>query len=85
MLYIYLSRGEVAAANEERKMNKTLEIGKDYGFAFGAPKGATMVYNGGNSWTGSYQGKTATVESPMQTAGALEYINRASVSMGRMA
>lgn len=69
-------------------MNKTLEIGKDYGSIFGlTPEMGTMVYNGGDSWTGSNPaaGKTMTLIAPKQTERALEYINRPNVSMGRMA
>ena len=88
----YISIGQAIKSDPQKgtKMNnakKTLEIGKDYGFVFGLTKGmGTMVFNGNDSWTATKSnGQTMTNVSQKTTASALEYINRAGVSMGAMA
>lgn len=67
-------------------MKKMLKIGTNYGPCFGVTKAdGTMIYNGGDTWTMSNtQGQTQTVDDPTITAGALEYINRPTITMGRM-
>jgi hypothetical protein len=69
---------------ENEMEKKTLEIGKDYGFAFALPEGGKMVYNGGHSWTAIMGDKMKTIDNEATTAKALEYINRPTIKMGRM-
>ena len=66
----------------------TLEAGKDYGFCFGISMdmkkaGMEMIYNGEISWTAKRPGAEQTADSQKTTDGAIEYINRANVNMGK--
>jgi len=66
-------------------MEKTLEIGTDYGFVFGLDaknKNQHMIYNGADSWTAKEGSRERTADSAGTTAKVLEYINRPTVMMG---
>jgi len=65
--------------------NTDLEIGRNYREIFGLSEGNEMIFNGGDSWTAKKtDGAEMTMESPKTTAAALEYLNKASISMGTM-
>ena len=68
--------------NEVQKMNKTLEIGKNYGSIFGLNEKQQMIFNGGISWTTKEGGREMTKECQKTTDSALAYINRPSSGTG---
>jgi hypothetical protein len=57
---------------------KELEIGKDYGFAFGLNKdaGQSLVYNGDNEWIGTQGEQSQTLSCEKTSEKALTYINK---------
>ena len=65
-------------------MQKQLEIGKNYGGAFGldVSKGQYMIYQGGDNWLAKKPGAERVIVTPDTTAKALAYINQPSVNMG---
>lgn len=65
-------------------MQKSLEIGENYGYCFGLQSSKQLIYRGGDNWEAINKetGATKVMESAKTTAGALEYINRPTVRMG---
>ena len=68
-------------------MEKTLEIGTNYGSCFGfeKEKGQQLIYQGGDTWLAINGETQKEVDSKDTTKKALEYINRPSIHMGMLA